>query len=102
MKALEADLVQAGLDDHQMNLLRQQHTHLRSEGRAAELGSLALRSRFINLDDLVDDESQRDSNVISQGQQLWPKPTDDAFQRIGRKDTDVDRISHVRSDDWCG
>ncbi|MAZ09741.1 MULTISPECIES: hypothetical protein [unclassified Limnobacter] len=40
MKSLEADLVQAGLDDHQLNLLRQQHTHLRGEGRSAELGSL--------------------------------------------------------------
>lgn len=64
MKSLEADLMHAGLDDHQLNLLRQQHTHLRGEGRAAELGSLALRSRFINLDDLVDKASQDDSNVI--------------------------------------
>lgn len=64
MKSLEADLVQAGLDDHQLNLLRQQHTHLRGEGRSAELGSLALRSRFLNLDDLVDTGSQEDSNVI--------------------------------------
>ena len=64
MKSLEADLMQAGLDDHQLNLLRQQHTHLRGEGRSAELGSLALRSRFLNLDDLIDSGSQEDSNVI--------------------------------------
>ncbi|MCZ7140522.1 hypothetical protein O6379_23775, partial [Salmonella enterica subsp. enterica] len=64
MKSLEADLVQAGLDEHQLNLLRQQHTHLRGEGRSAELGSLALRSRFLNLDDLAESGSQEDSNVI--------------------------------------
>lgn len=64
MKSLEADLLQAGLDDHQLNLLRQQHNHLRSEGRAAELGSLALRSRFLNLDDLLEQGEREDSNVI--------------------------------------
>ncbi|HEX4855808.1 MAG TPA: ATPase, T2SS/T4P/T4SS family [Limnobacter sp.] len=64
MKSLEADLIQAGLDDHQLNLLRQQHNHLRSEGRSAELGSLALRSRFLNLDDLLDQGEREDSNVI--------------------------------------
>lgn len=64
MKALEADLVQAGLDEHQLNLLRQQHSHLRSEGRAAEIATLALRSRFVNLDDLSDQGTQQDSNVI--------------------------------------
>lgn len=42
MKSLEADLVQAGLDDHQLNLLRQQHTHLRGEGRSAELGMVGV------------------------------------------------------------
>jgi type II secretory ATPase GspE/PulE/Tfp pilus assembly ATPase PilB-like protein len=52
MKHSEIDLVQAGLDEHQLSLLRQQHSHLRSEGRLAEMGSLAVRSRFVNLDDL--------------------------------------------------
>lgn len=64
MKTAESDLVSAGLDEHQMRLLRQQHTQLRSEGRPAELGALALRSRFINLDDLVDDSSSSDAGVI--------------------------------------
>lgn len=40
------------LDDQQMELLRQQVQHLRSEGRQADLETLALRSRFINIDDL--------------------------------------------------
>lgn len=64
MKALEADLIQAGLNDQQLNLLRQQHHHLRGEGRAAELGSLALRSRFLNLDDLQGSDTGEDSSVI--------------------------------------
>lgn len=63
MKHTEMDLVQAGLDEHQLTLLRQQHSHLRSEGRSAELGSLAVRSRFVNLADLeaLEESSEADS-----------------------------------------
>lgn len=63
MKHTEMDLVQAGLDEHQLALLRQQHSHLRSEGRSAELGSLAVRSRFVNLADLeaLEESSETDS-----------------------------------------
>lgn len=63
MKHTELDLVQAGLDESQLTLLRQQHSHLRSEGRSAELGSLAIRSRFLNLGDLESiDESDEQSD----------------------------------------
>ena len=63
MKHTEMDLVQAGLDEHQLALLRQQHSHLRSEGRSAELGSLAVRSRFVNLADLeaLEESSETES-----------------------------------------
>ncbi len=63
MKHTEMDLVQAGLDEHQLTLLRQQHSHLRSEGRSAELGSLAVRSRFVNLADLeaLEESSETDA-----------------------------------------
>lgn len=64
MKSTEQELTDAGLDDHQLTLLRQQHAHLRSEGRVSELSSLALRSRFINADDLLDDDHVDDLGVI--------------------------------------
>ncbi|HEX4918284.1 MAG TPA: ATPase, T2SS/T4P/T4SS family [Limnobacter sp.] len=64
MKTVDLDLTQVGLDEHQLNLLRQQHIHLRSEGRSTEIGSLALRSRFVNLDDLSGDGSNRESNSV--------------------------------------
>jgi len=64
MKSTEQELTDAGLDDHQLTLLRQQHAHLRSEGRVSELSSLALRSRFINADDLQDEDHVDDLGVI--------------------------------------
>lgn len=64
MKSTEQELTEAGLDDHQLTLLRQQHAHLRSEGRISELTSLALRSRFINVDDLQDEDHVDDLGVI--------------------------------------
>ena len=64
MKSTELELTEAGLDEHQLSLLRQQHSHMRSEGRASELSSLALRSRFINSDDLQDDDHTDDLGVI--------------------------------------
>jgi type II secretory ATPase GspE/PulE/Tfp pilus assembly ATPase PilB-like protein len=64
MKSTESDLTQAGLDTHQLSMLRQQHAHLRSEGRSADLSSLALRSRFINSDDLKDDDRENDVGII--------------------------------------
>ncbi|HEY1057503.1 MAG TPA: ATPase, T2SS/T4P/T4SS family [Limnobacter sp.] len=54
MKLDENDLAGAGLNQSQLDLIRLQHIHMRSEGRSMELGSLALRSRFINVDDLQD------------------------------------------------
>jgi type II secretory ATPase GspE/PulE/Tfp pilus assembly ATPase PilB-like protein len=64
MKSTESDLTQAGLDAHQLSMLRQQHAHLRAEGRSADLSSLALRSRFINSDDLQEDDDESDLGVI--------------------------------------
>lgn len=64
MKNTEQELTDAGLDEHQLTLLRQQHAHLRSEGRISELSSLALRSRFINTDDLRDEDHVDDLGVI--------------------------------------
>lgn len=64
MKVTELELTQAGVDAHQMGLLRQQHSHMRGQGRGAELSSLALRSRFINLDDLQTSESEAQGAVI--------------------------------------
>lgn len=64
MKSTESDLTQAGLDGNQLTMLRQQHAHLRSEGRSADLSSLALRSRFINSDDLQEDDEESDLGVI--------------------------------------
>lgn len=64
MKSTESDLTQAGLDTHQLSMLRQQHAHLRSEGRSTDLSSLALRSRFINSDDLQEDDQEGDLGVI--------------------------------------
>jgi type II secretory ATPase GspE/PulE/Tfp pilus assembly ATPase PilB-like protein len=64
MKSTESDLTQAGLDTHQLSMLRQQHAHLRSEGRSADLSNLALRSRFINSDDLKDDDLENDVGII--------------------------------------
>ncbi|MCE2745296.1 MAG: Flp pilus assembly complex ATPase component TadA [Burkholderiales bacterium] len=64
MKSTESDLTQAGLDAHQLSMLRQQHAHLRSEGRSTDLSSLALRSRFINSDDLKDDDLESDQGIV--------------------------------------
>lgn len=64
MKSSESDLTEAGLDAHQLSMLRQQHAHLRAEGRSADLSSLALRSRFINSDDLQEDDQESDLGVI--------------------------------------
>lgn len=64
MKSTESDLTQAGLDAHQMSMLRQQHAHLRAEGRAMDLSTLALRSRFINSDDLQEDDDKGDIGII--------------------------------------
>jgi type II secretory ATPase GspE/PulE/Tfp pilus assembly ATPase PilB-like protein len=64
MRSSEQDLTEAGLDDHQLMLLRQQHAHLRAEGRSSELAGLALRSRFINADDLKDDDELNDQGII--------------------------------------
>lgn len=62
MKHTEMDLVQAGLDEYQLTLLRQQHSHLRSEGRSSELSSLAVRSRFLNLSDLEETEETEETD----------------------------------------
>jgi len=64
VKSTESDLTQAGLDTHQLSMLRQQYAHLRSEGRSTDLSSLALRSRFINSDDLKDDDLESDQGII--------------------------------------
>ncbi|MCQ8897571.1 ATPase, T2SS/T4P/T4SS family [Limnobacter humi] len=63
IKLGESDLSDAGLDPAQLNLLRQQHVHMRSEGRSAELSALALRARFINLDDLADRDDFRHTSA---------------------------------------
>ncbi|WP_370261943.1 GspE/PulE family protein [Limnobacter sp.] len=52
MKASTQDLLQAGLDEGQISILRLQHSHLRSEGRPAELTKLAMRSRFVGVESL--------------------------------------------------
>ena len=64
MKSSESDLTEAGLDAHQLSMLRQQYAHLRAEGRSTDLSSLALRSRFINSDDLQEDDQESDLGVI--------------------------------------
>lgn len=53
-KYSERDLSQVGMDEGQLDLIRRQYTHLRAEGRSGELEALALRSRFLNADDLVE------------------------------------------------
>lgn len=62
MKYSETDLLEAGLDSSQLDLIRQQHLHLRAEGRSADLDTLALRSRFINTDDFLVDRDEEQEN----------------------------------------
>lgn len=64
MKQDDSELNEAGLEDSQMVLLREQYQHMRSEGRAIDLATLALRSRFVGSDRLEvhDDRSNAGSD----------------------------------------
>lgn len=74
MKHSEAELIEAGLEASQLDLIRQQHLHLRAEGRSADLDTLALRSRFINTDDFLaeDDEDQESRGKFFTLQTILP------------------------------
>lgn len=65
MKYSEAELVIAGLKPDQARLLRQQHHHLRNEGHTTTLDALALRSRFVSEDELVDARAEQDAGLPS-------------------------------------
>ncbi|HEX4879502.1 MAG TPA: ATPase, T2SS/T4P/T4SS family [Limnobacter sp.] len=67
------DWTESRLDDQQLELLRQQVLQLRSEGRQADLTTLALRSRFVNLDDLqVNGDSDPDLDQAFNLQTILP------------------------------
>lgn len=53
MKPNESDLQFAGIRQPQLDLIRQQHAHLRSSGKSADLTALAQRARFLNGDDVT-------------------------------------------------
>lgn len=73
MRNTNVDLGEVGLDQQQLELIRQQYVQLRSEGRSADLTTLALRSRFVNLDDLkVDDDEGEEGDLAFTLQTILP------------------------------
>lgn len=58
MRPDDVDLNKAGLEDSQMALLREQHRHMRAEGRSMDFGTLALRSRFVGVDRLANQDEK--------------------------------------------